>query len=129
MSVLPGDVLQSLAQLLQGLQSSDNSVRSQAEESLSNDWVASRPEILLMGLAELLGSSQETIVRLLNCGNLGKDLANMSILSFDPFPLSYSGESQHDHGKTTTATVHRTYSSHYRHPKKRLSGRDYSKDY
>jgi len=72
MSILPADVLQSLAQLLQGLQSSDNSVRSQAEESLSNDWVASRPEILLMGLAELLGSSQETIVRLSECGILEK---------------------------------------------------------
>ena len=78
MSILPSDVLQSLAQLLQGLQSSDNSVRSQAEESLSNDWVASRPEILLMGLAELLGSSQETIVRQPSCGNIRDDLTDIS---------------------------------------------------
>jgi len=65
----------------------------------------------------------------MKCGDIGKDWANMALLSFDPSPLSYSGESQHDHGKIMTATVHRTFSSHYRHPRKRLSGQDYSKGY
>ena len=53
MSVLPADVTSSLAQLLQGLQSPDNTIRSHAEESLNTDWVLARPEVLLMGLAEV----------------------------------------------------------------------------
>ncbi|MBE7180802.1 MAG: hypothetical protein INR71_06265 [Terriglobus roseus] len=66
MSVLPSEVLGALHQLLQSLQSADNVARSQAEEQLSQEWVQSRPELLLMGLAEtsLSGSSD---VRLLDC--------------------------------------------------------------
>ena len=52
MSVLPAEVQGALTQLLQVLQSPDNTLRSQAEEQLNNDWTPNRPEVLLMGLAE-----------------------------------------------------------------------------
>ncbi|KAM3548004.1 hypothetical protein MY1884_009355 [Beauveria asiatica] len=52
MSVLSADIHAELAQMLQGLQSADNSIRSRAEEHLQNNWTVTRPEILLMGLAE-----------------------------------------------------------------------------
>ncbi|PBP19199.1 ARM repeat-containing protein [Diplocarpon rosae] len=61
MSVLPADVHNELAQLLDALQSSDNSVRSQGEEHLANNWVSKKPEVLLMGLVEQIqGSSNPT---------------------------------------------------------------------
>lgn len=59
MSVLPPEVHTALDQLLQGLQSTDNAVRSQAEESLNNEWVANRPDVCLMGLAEQMQGSQD----------------------------------------------------------------------
>jgi hypothetical protein len=62
MSVLPADVHAELTQLLQALQSSDNSVRSQAEEHLQNNWTNSRPEVLLMGLAEQIQGAGDTAV-------------------------------------------------------------------
>ena len=52
MSVLPAEVQGALTQLLQVLQSPDNTLRGQAEEQLNNDWTPNRPEVLLMGLAE-----------------------------------------------------------------------------
>ncbi|CUS09667.1 unnamed protein product [Tuber aestivum] len=52
MSQLPHGVAESLQQLLLGLESSDNSIRSEAEKSLNNDWVLARPDLLLSGLAE-----------------------------------------------------------------------------
>jgi hypothetical protein len=52
-----------LAQLLDALQSSDNSVRSQAEEHLNNNWAVSKPEILLMGLVEQIQGSNDPTVR------------------------------------------------------------------
>ncbi|KAF6812545.1 importin beta-3 [Colletotrichum sojae] len=52
MSVLPREVHAELSQLLQALQSPENSVRTQAEEHLQNNWTSTRPEVLLMGLAE-----------------------------------------------------------------------------
>jgi hypothetical protein len=62
MSVLPPDVQTDLTQLLGALQSSDNNVRSQAEEHLTNNWQATKPEILLMGLVEQLqGASDATV--------------------------------------------------------------------
>lgn len=65
MSMLPPDVHNELGQLLQALQSPDNSTRSQAEDHLQNNWTASRPELLLMGLAEQIGAaSNDTAVSL-----------------------------------------------------------------
>lgn len=62
MSLLPAEVHAALSQLLLGLSTPDNAVRSQAEEQLNNDWVQNRPEVLLMGLAEQIESSKDTIV-------------------------------------------------------------------
>ena len=59
MSVLPPDVHNALGQLLQGLQSTDNSTRTSAEEQLNTEWVAQRPDMLLMGLAEQMQGSQD----------------------------------------------------------------------
>ena len=50
MSLLPPEVNTALVQLLQSLQSSDNTVRGQAEEQLNTEWVNQRPDVLLMGL-------------------------------------------------------------------------------
>jgi importin-5 len=62
MSQLPADVQAALGQLSAALSSSDNNVRSQAEEHLTNDWVVNRPDVLLMGLVEQMHRSQETSV-------------------------------------------------------------------
>lgn len=48
-----------LAQLLQALQSSDNTLRGQAEDQLNNDWHANRPDVMLMGLAEQIQVGQD----------------------------------------------------------------------
>lgn len=63
MSVLPADLHNELAQLLDALQSSDNNVRSQAEEHLNNNWAVSKPEILLMGLVEQIQGSNDPTTR------------------------------------------------------------------
>lgn len=64
MSVLPAEVHTALSQLLQGLQSTDNTLRSQAEEQLNTEWVSKSPDVLLMGLIEQMSGSQETGVRI-----------------------------------------------------------------
>ncbi|CAI4213323.1 unnamed protein product [Parascedosporium putredinis] len=63
MSMLPADVHAELTQLLQALQSSDNSIRSQAEEHLQNHWTINRPELLLMGLAEQIQNTPDVSTR------------------------------------------------------------------
>ncbi|EXJ64887.1 hypothetical protein A1O7_01226 [Cladophialophora yegresii CBS 114405] len=63
MSVLPAEVQGALTQLLQALQSPDNTLRSQAEEQLNNDWTPNRPEMLLMGLAEQLQVAENPSTR------------------------------------------------------------------
>ena len=63
MSVLPSDVQNALAQLLQGLSSSDNAIRTTAEEQLNSEWVVARPDVLLMGLAEHVHSDPDGVVR------------------------------------------------------------------
>lgn len=60
--MLPAEVHAELTQLLQALQSSDNSIRSQAEDHLTNNWTATRPEVLLMGLAEQIAASADASV-------------------------------------------------------------------
>lgn len=61
--MLPPEITNELGQLIQGLQSPNNDVRSQAEEVLANNWTNTRPEILLMGLAEHIAGSPQTQVR------------------------------------------------------------------
>lgn len=63
MSVLPPEVHSALNTLLQGLQSTDNTLRSQAEEQLNTEWQQARPDVLLMGLVEQLQGSQDAAVR------------------------------------------------------------------
>ena len=63
MSMLPPEITAELTQLLQALQSADNTTRSQAEEHLQNNWTAPRPDVLLMGLAEQIGSQASNVVR------------------------------------------------------------------
>jgi hypothetical protein len=72
MSVLPAEVHTALAALLQGLQSADNVQRTNAEQQLNEEWVAQRPEVLLMGLSEQMELAQDTAVRteMLVGGNL-----------------------------------------------------------
>lgn len=53
MSLLPTDVHQALSQLLNGLASADNSIRSEAEKSLETEWTLKQNvEMLLLFLAE-----------------------------------------------------------------------------
>ncbi len=63
MSVLPAEVHNALTSLLQGLQSPDNIQRSAAEQQLNEEWVAHRPEVLLMGLSEQVDLAQDTSTR------------------------------------------------------------------
>ncbi|KAL6250246.1 importin subunit beta-3 [Rhinocladiella similis] len=63
MSVLPAEVQGALSQLLQALASPDNSLRSQAEEQLNNDWTTNQPDMLLMGLVEQLQASEDASTR------------------------------------------------------------------
>jgi oligoendopeptidase F len=63
MSLLPPEVHAELTQLLQALQSPDNGIRSQAEEHLQSNWTSSRPEILLMGLAEQIQGAGDNAIR------------------------------------------------------------------
>lgn len=58
--MLAPDVHAELAQLLEALQSRDNGIRSQAEEHLQSNWVAARPEVLLMGLAEQISAPKDS---------------------------------------------------------------------
>lgn len=64
MSVLPPDVQPALSQLLRALGSPDNTLRTQAEEQLNNDWIQGRPDVLLMGLAEQIQGAEDAVVSL-----------------------------------------------------------------
>jgi importin-5 len=66
MSLLPAEMQGALAQLLLALQSRDNTTRSQAEEQLTAEWLANRPDVLLMGLAEQIQLGQDEQVRCLS---------------------------------------------------------------
>jgi len=59
MSALHPELQGALAQLLQGLNSPDNELRSRYEESLANEWQAQKPDALLMGLVEQAHSSPD----------------------------------------------------------------------
>ncbi|KAK5164699.1 hypothetical protein LTR04_001731 [Oleoguttula sp. CCFEE 6159] len=58
MSVLPPEVHAALYQLLQALQSADNTTRTQAEEQLNSEWVRERPDVLMMGLVEQIHGAE-----------------------------------------------------------------------
>lgn len=62
MSLLPPEVHAALSQLLRALTTPDNTVRSQAEEQLNNDWIQGRPDVLLMGLVEQIHGAEDSRV-------------------------------------------------------------------
>lgn len=59
--MLPREIHEELSKLLLALQSPDNGTRSQAEEHLQINWTATRPHVLLMGLAEQISGAAEQI--------------------------------------------------------------------
>lgn len=61
-SLLPPDLVSELSQLLDALQSADNSVRTQAEAHLETNWTTPKPEVLLMGLVEQIQGSNDPTV-------------------------------------------------------------------
>ena len=62
MSILPPEIHAALTQLLQALSSADNTLRARAEEQLNSEWVAARPDVLLMGLVEQLQEAADPSV-------------------------------------------------------------------
>ena len=77
MSLLGADVHNALEQLLSALASPDNELRTRAEEQLNTEWVATRPEVLLMGLVEQMQASTDPSVSFNNlsclCGCVTDD--------------------------------------------------------
>ncbi|MCJ1251245.1 hypothetical protein MMC30_008476 [Trapelia coarctata] len=63
MSVLPPEIHAALTPLLQALSSPDNVVRTNAEGQLNSEWVAQRPDILLMGLVEQIQDAADPSTR------------------------------------------------------------------
>jgi len=61
-ALLPPEVHQALNQLLHGLQSADNILRTEAESRLSDEWVTPRPDVLLIGLSEQIQGAEDTQV-------------------------------------------------------------------
>jgi hypothetical protein len=61
-AILPPEVHQALTQLLHGLQSADNVLRTEAEERLANEWSTPRPGLLLTGLSEQLQGAEDVAV-------------------------------------------------------------------
>lgn len=59
MSLLPPEIHTALSQLLRALTTPDNTIRTQAEEQLNNDWIQNRPDVLLMGLVEQTHGSED----------------------------------------------------------------------
>ena len=59
MSLLPPEVHTALSQLLRALITPDNTIRTQAEDQLNNDWIQNRPDVLLMGLVEQTHGSED----------------------------------------------------------------------
>ena len=59
MSLLPPEFHSALSHLLRALTTPDNTIRSQAEDQLNNDWIQNRPDVLLMGLVEQIHGSED----------------------------------------------------------------------
>lgn len=89
MSLLPAEVQGALAQLLQALQSRDNTIRSQAEDQLNNDWLANRPDVLLMGLAEQIQVGQDEQVCCCHVAVMTASNSDLgTLLCGDPLPTT-----------------------------------------
>ena len=86
--MLPAEIHAELSQLLLALQSPDNGTRSQAEDHLQANWTATRPDVLLMGLAEQISGSTDVSVR-----------------RFHP-PIPWLPPSPHSAGRTANTDAH-----------------------
>lgn len=62
MASLPEHIHAALTNLLRGLQLPDNVERTAAEEQLSQEWFAQRPDVLLMGLSEQIDFAPDSSV-------------------------------------------------------------------
>ncbi|KAG0331637.1 hypothetical protein BG000_010719 [Podila horticola] len=60
---IPQDMLEQLVQMLSDLVSNDNTVRSTAEQQLNSDWMVSKPDALLTGLAHLACHHEDAVLR------------------------------------------------------------------
>ena len=72
MSLLPPEITAALNQLLRGLSSSDNNTRTLAEDQLNSEWVAKRPDVLLIGLVLQIQNSPDAAVCFLSDSNSSK---------------------------------------------------------
>jgi hypothetical protein len=63
-SLVPPDVVSQLNQVLMNLVSNDNNLRSSAEQQLNEQWIAQQPDLLLLSLAQLGRTHEETHVRI-----------------------------------------------------------------
>ncbi|KAF9289191.1 hypothetical protein BGZ68_009889 [Mortierella alpina] len=63
MTSLPQDVLQQLLHILTDLVSTDNHIRSAAEDQLNKEWMLKQPDALLGGLAFLTRNSDDADLR------------------------------------------------------------------
>lgn len=59
---IPQDMLEQLVKMLSDLVSNDNTVRSTAEQQLNSDWMVSKPDALLTGLAHLACHHEDAVV-------------------------------------------------------------------
>ena len=60
---LPIEASTALIQLLSALTSTNNEERSSAEARLNGEWIAKRPDLLLLGLAEQIANAQDVALR------------------------------------------------------------------
>lgn len=60
---LPSEATIALIQLLSALISTNNETRSAAEDALNKDWIAGRPALLLLGLAEQVQGARDVALR------------------------------------------------------------------
>lgn len=123
MSILPPDVHNALRQLLQALPSADNAARTQAEESLNNEWVVARPEVLLMGLVEHMQATEDPTVNAYD-GLLGQRAYDFNEHRHAPLPLFSSAAWQQRRGKLLVARSRKNYSSLYKTRRKSLFASD-----
>lgn len=61
-AILSPEIHTALTQLLHGLQSADNVLRSEAEGRLASEWSDPQPGLLLVGLVEQLQGADDVAV-------------------------------------------------------------------
>lgn len=64
MAAIPAELQSALESLLQSLNATDNDLRAAAEAALDQEWVAQRPDVLLVGLAQQSHANVDPVVRI-----------------------------------------------------------------